>query len=153
MIIEEMKKADAPSIAAIERACFASPWTRQGIEEEADNPSSHFLKATDEESGVTAGYIGVQEICGEAYITNIAVLPEYRGRGTGRQLLIAACEGAKERDCSFITLEVRVSNLPAISLYESCGFKEAGRRKNFYRSPDEDGLIYTLFFGREGENG
>ena len=74
MIIEEMKKADAPSIAAIERACFASPWTRQGIEEEADNPSSHFLKATDEETGVTAGYLGVQEICGEAYIPNIAVI-------------------------------------------------------------------------------
>jgi len=51
---------------------------------------------------------------------------------------------AKQNDCAFITLEVRPSNSGAIALYQKFGFVEAGRRKRFYRNPDEDGLILTL---------
>jgi ribosomal-protein-alanine N-acetyltransferase len=51
---------------------------------------------------------------------------------------------AKQNDCVFITLEVRPSNSGAIALYQKFGFAEAGRRKRFYRDPDEDGLILTL---------
>ena len=78
------------------------------------------------------GYIGVQEICSEAYITNIAVPKEFRRLGIARALLKEACSGAEKRNCEFITLEVRKSNTAAIELYKKEGYNIAGERKNFY---------------------
>lgn len=144
MIIVNMTKEHIPQIAKLEKECFSSPWSEKSLSEELDNSASHFICALDGDE--LMGYIGVQEICGEAYITNIAVFSEYRGRGVGRALLKNACGGAEKRDCEFITLEVRKSNEAAISLYISEGFKEAGIRKNFYSDPTEDGIIYTKNF-------
>ncbi len=146
-IITEMTAGSVDGIAEIEKECFSSPWMREGIAQELSNPSSHFLTAVTDT--VIAGYIGVQEICGEAYITNVAVLPFYRRNGVAKALLTAAINGAKERNCEFITLEVRESNAPAISLYEFLGFEAVGKRKNFYSNPTEDAILYSLFFGKE----
>ncbi len=139
----KMSAEHIPQIALLEKECFSEPWSEKALSEELENENSHFLVAVSD--GVT-GYIGVQEICGEAYITNVAVFGKYRKSGIGRALLRAACDGAKSRGCEFITLEVRESNMPARSLYESEGFEKAGLRKNFYSSPAEDGLIYTKYF-------
>lgn len=144
MNIKNMKAEHIPQIALLEKECFSSPWSENALFEELENPNSHFLSAT--ENGEVCGYIGVQEICGEAYITNIAVFENQRGRGIGRALLRKACEDAKIRNCEFITLEVRKSNKKAISLYLSEGFEQAGIRKNFYSEPTEDGIIYTRNF-------
>ncbi len=141
--IVEMKAEHIPDIARLEIVCFSSPWSEKSLSEELENENSHFLVAV---SDKVLGYIGVQEICGEAYITNIAVFREYRACGIGRALLKSACSGAKERNCEFITLEVRESNVAAISLYESEGFEKAGIRKNFYSDPTENGIIYTKYF-------
>ncbi|MBQ2973138.1 MAG: ribosomal protein S18-alanine N-acetyltransferase [Clostridia bacterium] len=130
-------------IASLEKECFSEPWSEKALSEELANENSHFLVAV---SDAVMGYIGVQEICGEAYITNVAVFSEYRKLGIGRALLKAACDGAKSRSCEFITLEVRESNAPAITLYESEGFGKAGIRKNFYSAPTENGVIYTKYF-------
>lgn len=140
-----MRESDIHGIVSLENECFSSPWTYEGIEEELHNPDSHFLCANGEK---IMGYIGIQEICGEAYITNIAVSGEFRRNGIARKLLAEACKGAGERKCEFITLEVRESNLPAISLYESEGFEKVGIRKNFYSRPTENGIIYTKFLTR-----
>lgn len=145
-IITEMKEKHLSRLAELERQCFSEPWSENALREEIENENSHFLVA---ESDDTVGYIGVQEICAEAYITNVAVFEKYRKSGAGRALLRAACDGAENRNCAFITLEVRESNVPAISLYESEGFKKAGLRKNFYSSPAENGVIYTKFFNTE----
>ena len=110
---------------------------------ELENENSHFIVAVSDD---VMGYIGVQEICGEAYITNIAVFGEYRNQGIGRSLLKKAVDGAKSRNCEFITLEVRESNESAISLYKSEGFEVAGVRKSFYTDPTENGIIYTKYF-------
>ena len=75
-----------------------------------------------------------------SYITNIAVLPEMRQRGVGKALLEKLIEYAVNKKLVFLTLEVRVSNKAAISLYEKCGFKEIGRRKNYYEGR-EDALL------------
>ncbi|MBR2867824.1 MAG: ribosomal protein S18-alanine N-acetyltransferase [Clostridia bacterium] len=143
MNISAMKTEHIPFIAVLEKECFSSPWSENALSEELSNPDSHFLVA---ECGEVAGYIGVQEICGEAYITNVAVFEKFRKKGIGRMLLRAAAENAESRKCEFITLEVRVSNSAAISLYESEGFEKVGIRKNFYSSPVEDGAIYTKYF-------
>ena len=141
--IVEMKAEHIPEIARLEAVCFSSPWSEKSLSEELENENSHFLVAV---SGKVLGYIGVQEICGEAYITNVAVFREYRTHGIGRALLKSAYFGAKERNCEFITLEVRESNSAAIALYESEGFEKAGIRKNFYSDPTENGIIYTKYF-------
>ena len=138
-----MKKEHVVEAARLEIVCFSSPWSENALAEELKNENSHFLAAVTDR---VLGYIGVQEICGEAYITNVAVFDEYRKEGIGRALLNEACNGAKERGCEFITLEVRESNSAAISLYESEGFEKAGVRKNFYSSPTENGVIYTKYF-------
>lgn len=139
----QMSAEHIADIARLEKECFAEPWSENALAEELSNADSHFLVA---ECGEVAGYIGVQEICGEAYITNVAVFEKHRKNGVGRMLLKTAEEGAKSRNCDFITLEVRVSNTPAISLYESEGYERVGLRKNFYASPTEDGAIYTKYF-------
>lgn len=138
--IVKMSAEHISEIAKLEAECFSQPWSENALSEELKNEGSHFLVAVCEK---VLGYIGVQEICGEAYITNIAVFGEYRKEGIGRKLLKEACDGAKSRKCEFITLEVRESNSAAIALYESEGFEKAGIRKNFYSAPIENGVIYT----------
>lgn len=139
-----MNASHIPALTKLEALCFASPWTAQGLAEELDNPQAHFAVA--ERDGETLGYIGVQEICGEGYVANLAVFPECRGQGVGTALLRYAIGGAAERKCAFLSLEVRESNETAIRLYESCGFRLVGKRKLFYHDPAEDARIYTLYF-------
>lgn len=139
--IVPMDESYVSQIAEIEKLCFSAPWTENSIREELTNEVAHFIAAV---SGETVlGYIGVHEICGEAYIDNIAVHPDYRRMGLGERLLYEAQNGAAERKCEFISLEVRKSNAPAIALYEKQGYNIAGERKNFYTDPGEDGLIMT----------
>lgn len=145
--IVPMRENHLTAVADLETVCFAAPWTREGLAEELRNPQAHFLVA--EADGETAGYIGVQEICGEAYVTNVAVLPKYRRQGIGERLVREAVCGAKRRDCDFLSLEVRVGNDAAIRLYERLGFRVQGRRKEFYRDPTEDAFIYTIFLKEE----
>ena len=144
--IVPMTEAHIDEAVKAEEICFSVPLTKEGFERELKNENSHYLVAAGEK---VLGYIGVHEIAGEAYIHNIAVLPEYRRAGIGRAMLESACDGARERGCEFITLEVRQSNAPAIALYEKCGFAKAGVRKNFYSKPAEDGVIYTKYFRGE----
>ena len=140
--IRPMEVSDIDGIAEIEKECFSAPWSRNGISEELDNENAHFLAAVCDNR--VLGYIGVHEVCGEAYIDNIAVRSEYRQLGLGEKLLIAAQEGAFSRKCEFISLEVRKSNSAALSLYEKLGYEKVGERKNFYTDPQEDAVIMTL---------
>lgn len=139
--IVPMKSEFVPQIAEIEKLCFSTPWTESAIAEELHNDVAHFIAAVCD--GKVLGYIGVHEVCGEAYIDNIAVHPDYRRLGLGEKILREAERGAVERNCEFISLEVRKSNNLAIALYEKQGYNIAGERKNFYSSPVENGLIMT----------
>ncbi len=141
--IIDMTSNHISEIALLEKECFSTPWSENALIEELNNSNSYFLVAF---SDKVLGYIGVQEIYGEAYITNVAVLNDYRKNGIGRKLLRSAIKGAQSRNCEFITLEVRESNKSAIALYESEEFKIAGIRKNFYTNPIENGIIYTKYF-------
>ncbi len=136
------KKAYANEIECIEKHCFSTPWTKEQII--ASNDSTVFFLAKNEEKCV--GYGGMYTVLSEGYVTNIGVLPEHRKKGIGQRLLEALIEYSKENKLSFLSLEVRVSNLAAISLYEKNGFKKIGVRKNFYSNPKEDALIMTRYF-------
>lgn len=140
MHIDKLKKEYVKDVFEIEKACFSNPWGIEDIEAQIDCPTSHFLVAL--VNGKVAGYMGLQIFSGEGYVTNVAVLPEYRGQGIAKALISKQLENKME----FITLEVRESNLPAISLYEKTGFEKIGIRPNFYSNPSENAVIMTKYF-------
>ena len=148
--IEPMKKEHIEQIAEIERLCFSLPWSETALEDELTNENAHFLAATIDNQ--TLGYIGIIEICGECDITNVAVHPDFRRLGIADALLKKAESDAKQRNSVSITLEVRVSNEAAISLYNVNGYKPQGIRKGFYDKPKEDALIMTKFFTEENND-
>jgi len=88
-----------------------------------------------------AGYAGLWLMVDEAHITTIAVRPQYRGRGLGELLLVALAEVAYDINARWLTLEVRVSNDVAQTLYRKYGFKPAGVRHRYYSDNQEDALI------------
>ena len=133
-------------IARLESLCFSEPWSEEGILE-ANRCGTKFFVA--EMGSKLMGYIGMKAVIDEGYITNVAVFPQYRRRGVAAALLEKVFEYAEEKRLSFVSLEVRASNTAAVALYEKKGFKEEGRRKDFYRLPREDALIMTKRFSYE----
>lgn len=141
--IEEMTSSDIEGIASIEKECFSEPWSEQSLKAELKNKNAHFFVAQDK--GKILGYVGAHCYSGECYISNVAVFKEFQNQKIGSMLLKNLIDFMKNK-CEFISLEVRKSNLLAIKLYEKFGFKKVGVRKDFYKKPSEDALIYTLFF-------
>ena len=133
--------ADAPSIAELEKECFADPWSQNAIIEAAEY-GTVFLVA--EYDNRVVGYLGMKPVLDEGFISNVAVTSSARGKGVGSKLLEKLSDFAKEKGIKTISLEVRPSNAPAIALYEKFGYKQVGRRRNFYSHPTEDGLVLTL---------
>ena len=144
MNIIPMTAAHTAKLAELEKLCFSEPWSEKALSDEIDNPAAYFVVAV--EGNEVLGYGGMHTVLGESYIDNIAVFPQHRGRGAGRAVTAALIEKAKENGGVFITLEVRASNVPAITLYTSLGFENVGVRKRFYTNPEEDAVIMTLTF-------
>jgi len=142
--VRKMEESDIPLVALIEKECFSSPWTKAGLLTETKNPSAEFFVLESENN--LAAYMGMHIVLDECYIANVAVKKDFRKRGFGKILVENALTVAKQKGCAFITLEVRVGNLAAISLYEKCGFEKVGERKNFYTCPTENALIMTKYF-------
>ena len=129
-----------PGAAAVERACFSLPWSEAGFLSELQKEGVRCFAALSS-SGAVVGWAGLESVCGEGSVTNIAVLPKFRRRGTGEAAIRAAVE-----DVLRLLLEVRVSNAPAIALYEKLGFSPLGVRPGFYEAPREDALIMQRVF-------
>lgn len=89
------------------------------------------------------GYVGSVLAGDEVSITNVAVFPAHRHKGVGEALIKELIKRAESQSFSKIFLEVRVSNAPAIALYEKTGFEIKGTRKNFYTLPREDAFVMT----------
>lgn len=131
---------DLDAVMEVECRSFITPWSREAFEAElTDNDLAYYLALID--SNRVVGYGGMWIIVDEAHVTNIAVLPEYRGRKLGRQLIEAMIELAKSKGAISMTLEVRTSNTIARNLYESVGFKGSGLRPHYYTDTKEDALI------------
>ncbi len=139
MEIRKMEKGDILQLAELERLCFSDPWSVSAFEYELNNPLSLWLVAV---SGQTvAGYVGSQTVIDGSDMMNIAVAPAFRRQGIAKKLIEFLIIGLQERGSHSLTLEVRDSNEPAISLYRQLGFIQVGRRPNYYRNPKEDALI------------
>ena len=133
-----MEARDLPSAMEIDALSLPRPWSAAIWRGELSSPYGLYLVI--EDRGEVFGQIGVRHVLGELHITTIAVRPEYRRRGHARALIGAAL-GAFP-DASHVHLEVRPTNVEAIALYESLGFRETGRRPRYYG--DEDAVLMTL---------
>ena len=139
------------ALEQLERTCFSRPWSRKMLAEELDNECAAFLVAEDAATGEAVGYAGLLVAADEGYITNVAVDPSRRRQGVAAQLLQVFDNFAKGNRLAFLTLEVRPSNAAAIALYRGFGFREVGRRRNYYDLPKEDALILTKYYTEEAQ--
>lgn len=139
---------DAESLGDIDKLCFSHPWSSKAFQDAAMNDSYDYRIAVSDD-GTVLGYAGMITVLDSADVTNIAVIPSARRCGIGRALLCDMIASAKKKNIKYIHLEVRVSNEPAKSLYESLGFVTDGRRKNYYSKPTEDAVLMTLDVGGE----
>lgn len=143
MKIVLMNENHINDLAGIEKICFHTPWTYAQLKEELENEYSLFLVA--EVDGKAVGYVGCQTSIDGGYITNVAVHPDMRCKGIAQSLLNELKSRILQKNLEFITLEVRESNFPAISLYEKMNYVKVGKRKNFYTNPAENAIIMTYY--------
>ena len=139
MEIRKMTPNHVVQVAQLEQLCFSAPWSENAIAKELTNPLSCWFVAVDDD--IICGYVGSQAVLGEADMMNIAVSPDFRRQGIARKLVERLILALKDAGNYQLTLEVRSSNIPAISLYESMGFVQVGRRPRYYTKPIEDALI------------
>ncbi|WP_153124587.1 ribosomal protein S18-alanine N-acetyltransferase [Peribacillus tepidiphilus] len=140
MTFRLMTEDDIDEVLVLERRSFTLPWSREAFYNEL-NHNQYALYIVLEDEGKIVGYCGAWIVIDEAHITNIAILPEYRGRRLGEALLRKMMDIAIERGAKVMTLEVRVSNIIAQSLYEKLGFQKGGIRKRYYTDNGEDALV------------
>jgi ribosomal-protein-alanine N-acetyltransferase len=132
---------DLDGVLAVEAASFTNPWTRAMYAWELQNRSVCHIYVARTASCRVAGFCAFWLVFDEIHINNVAVLPEYRGRGMGSAVLRHVLQEAQRLGATRATLEVRASNTGAGRLYERLGFHVAGIRPNYYSSPVEDALI------------
>jgi len=133
--IRPMGEHDLDAVLTIEQASFSTPWCREHFEHEISAP--HSFPYVVEINGVVAGYVCLMSLFEEAQILDVAVAPEQRGRGIARLLMDHAVAVAMEKDAELLALEVRSSNVAAITLYERCGFVRTGVRQKYYEGKDD----------------
>ncbi len=140
LIIRRMRLEDCTQVHGIEEMVFPTPWSLRDFEKEMTvNRCARYLVA--EEDGKIVGFAGAWMILDESHMTNIAVLPEYRGRGIGRRLMESLMQYASNLGVSYMTLEVRAGNEKAQALYASLGFIRVSVRKKYYEDNGEDGFL------------
>ena len=143
MTVRRATIEDAKEIFAIEMECFSVPWSLDSIETELLNEDKKLYYVVEDGNGVV-GYAGAWLVYDEGQITNIAIRPSVRRQGYGAKLTSALIEECFKRGMHEIFLEVRISNLSALSLYRQLGFTVKGMRKNYYSEPKEDAYIMSL---------
>ena len=144
MDILVMRKAHIPLALKVEWQSFPVPWTENMFISELDNPNTFYCMAIEDD--VLLGYAGMSWVLDEGYVNNIAVGTEAREKGIGSALLSALIYKAWDLKLSFLTLEVREHNQPAIALYSRLGFSAVGKRRGYYERPTEDAILMTLYF-------
>ena len=145
-MIRVMTVEDLDQVMLLELACFSVPWTQESFKKElTENKLAHYIVI--EEENQIVGYGGVWYIVDEGHITNVAIHPDHRKKGLGKQLVDAMKDMAIQNEIILMTLEVRVSNVAAITLYERMGFLEAGIRPKYYTDNQEDALIMWVKLG------
>lgn len=138
-----MTEADVEAVSLIEEECFSMPWKPDDFREMIERDSMTYVVAEIDDEII--GGAGLRCIVGDGEITNVAIKKAYRGNGYSKPMLSEILSIGRKMGCTAFTLEVRVSNEPAIRLYKSLGFEEAGIRPGFYDHPKEDAMIFWTY--------
>lgn len=139
-VFRYMKEEDIDQVLEVEHASFTLPWSRDAFYNELHNNKFAVYIVLEYEKRII-GYCGVWIVIDEAHVTNVAILPEYRGQKLGDAMMHMLMSVAREIGARSMTLEVRVSNYVAQSLYRKMGFQNGGIRKNYYSDNLEDALV------------
>jgi ribosomal-protein-alanine N-acetyltransferase len=149
--LTSMTLEDLDDVIAIEKASFHTPWSRGAFRYELTQ--NRVARSLVVRSGQELmGYLCLWEIGHEIHITNLAVHPRYRRRGAARALLGAILEEAQRKSVELVFLEVRPTNVEALTLYESLGFRVIGRRKGYYFDTGEDALVMEARLASESSS-
>jgi ribosomal-protein-alanine N-acetyltransferase len=142
-----MRRDDVDDVLAIERAVFATPWSRRAFLVEVDDTSISIPRVARLDARVV-GYAVTWRVVDELHIGNLAVAPSSQRLGIGRALLESLMSTARELRLAYATLEVRVSNAAAISLYETLGFRPVAMRRRYYPDNGEDAMVMLCEIAR-----
>lgn len=140
--IRPLAEKDLDRVSQIEAASFSMPWKREDFKDLIESEHSVYMVITLD--GLVIGSAGYTYNGFEGYINNVVIDSEYRGKGYSAILMEGLLNHGVSQGIMDYTLEVRVSNTPAIKLYEKLGFESAGVRKNFYERPTEDAFVMWL---------
>jgi [ribosomal protein S18]-alanine N-acetyltransferase len=159
--IRRMKEEDLPAVRVIEALSFSNPWSDNTFRGEIQNTAVSFplvvvRRADNQVDPVGAAvadeevvaYIIYWQIGDDVQVNNVAVHPDCRGLGLGEAMMRYAMGKVRDAGGAFMTLEVRQSNTPALTLYRKLGFEVMGVRKNYYTKPDEDAYVMALDLGQ-----
>ena len=141
MTLTVLTPEQASAVAEVEALCFSDPWSEASFREALAGEGYTFLGLWEGETLV--GYGGMLTVLDTADVTGIAVRPTHRRQGLGRELLTALMRAAERDGVTRLQLEVRESNTAARALYRSLGFGEDGKRKRYYRRPEEDAVLMS----------
>ncbi len=143
--IRRMRESDLAAVRAIETLSFSNPWSENAFRGEIQNASVSFpLVVVKRPAGAVVGYIIYWQIKDDVQVNNLAVHPDCRGLGLGEAMLRHAIAKTREAGAAFMTLEVRPSNTPALTLYRKLGFEIMTTRKDYYTKPAEDAYVMAL---------
>ncbi|MDN3019400.1 ribosomal protein S18-alanine N-acetyltransferase [Neobacillus drentensis] len=139
-VFRYMREEDIDQVLAVEQASFTVPWSREAFYNELHNNKFAVYIVLEEDNKII-GYCGTWIVIDEAHVTNVAILPESRGRKLGETMMRKLMSVSREMGAKSMTLEVRVTNHVAQSLYRKLGFQNGGIRKNYYSDNQEDALV------------
>lgn len=138
-VVRALEERDLDRVCELEESSFSMPWKKEDFKHLIEDAGSeYFVVLIDNEVVGCAGYT---DQVGEGYINNVVIDEKLRGNGLGKKLVEEVLKAGEGKGIFDFTLEVRVSNVPAIKLYESLGFESVGTRKRFYEKPVEDAYV------------
>ena len=143
-IVTTNRSVDLDPILAIEQLSFQWPWSRRSFEGElsCQNAFSYVVKSARADKGEQiVAYAFLRRVLDELHVLKIAVTPAQRGRGIANWFLNQCFTMGAQQGANSVYLEVRLSNITAIKLYEKLGFREIGRQSNYYPDSKEDALV------------
>lgn len=139
-----MDLADVAEVVALERVVFTDPWSPDSFLAEVERKPDIGYPLVVRDGGRLLAYAVVWFIVDELHVGNLAVHPDWQGRGIGKRLLEHILEEGRRRGMVFATLEVRPSNRRALALYEQSGFRKIAVRRQYYRDNREDAHVLAL---------
>jgi [ribosomal protein S18]-alanine N-acetyltransferase len=150
VLLDRMTEHDLLEVVAIEEMSNLSPWGWNAYHTELQSTATSLMlvarvaDSPNEAERPIVGFIVARQLADEIHINNVAVKPEFRGRGIGRMLMKTALAWGREIGARQAVLEVRAGNGSAHQLYQGCGFEVIGRRRRYYKSPVEDALLMAV---------